>query len=483
LSSLRSKLDRLEGLPAPRTSGGPNAPAAPATSGAPERPVTSGVTSRSPLLDDLRARMHAVLEKTARHRSRTPPDVDTRDEPDGGELPFVTTETDKGPLHLRRWRLSAAHRTGRASLLPARDASAELLGCLALDPSIAGCDPARALYLDTETTGLAGGTGTVAFLVGLAQWEAPADPALGQGSLVVEQVLVRNLGEEAPMLEHVAARMRDASMLVTFNGKTFDLPLLRTRFVMARIPVPSALPHLDLLHVARRLHKPRGVECKLVNIERVILGFERHDDVPSGDVSACYLHFLRTGDARALLGVIEHNAWDVVAMAALVGLYGEPLDRDGGRGALAADDLIGFARTMKRAGKHELAYDIATRAVDQGAGHESLRARAEIAKVRGDRERALVDYLALADKVDDPRVRLELAKLYEHYVKEPLRALGYVEAGTHEKPDAISKRHARLTRKARSNAGTRVGSEALFPQAQGGEPVKHRRPRGGTSGA
>jgi hypothetical protein len=290
---------------------------------------------------------------------------------------------------------------------------------------------------------LSGGTGTVAFLVGLAFWDE-------SGALVLEQILVRNLGEEAPMLAHVASRMRGASMIVSFNGKSFDLPLLRTRFVMARIDAPSEPPHLDLVHVARRLHRPRtrasahsGAEtwsCKLTTIERMILGFERHDDVPSGEVSQVYLHFLRTGEARALLGVIEHNAWDVLAMAALVGLYGEPLDGT----QLAPEDLVGVARTLKRAGEIDRAFEVAMRAVEAGAGHESLRARAEIAKARGDRARALSDFEALAAAVDDAHVRLELAKLYEHYVREPARALAVVAQGTSEDAARSLRRSHRL---------------------------------------
>src|SRR2546421_3095680 len=100
------------------------------------------------------------------------------------------------------------------------------------------------------------------------------------------------------------------------------MPLLRTRFVMTRMSPPAEPPHLDLLHVARRVHGKRVRRgCRLVAIERDVLGFERADDIESKDVSQCYLHFLRTGDAHALLGVVEHNAWDVVAMVALVGLY------------------------------------------------------------------------------------------------------------------------------------------------------------------
>jgi len=383
----------------------------------------------SALLDSLRARMRSILERTA-VQPRAPRAVDTVD------LPFVTRETDLGPLHLRTLGLSAAHRTGRHPILPAKTASASLLALLALDPSLAGCDPEGALYLDTETTGLAGGTGTVAFLVGLARWEG--------STFVLEQVLVRNLGEEAPMLTFVAERLARASMIVTFNGKSFDMPLLRTRFVMARIEPPRELPHLDLVHVARRLHKRRGLECKLTSLERDLLGFVRHDDVPSGDVSACYLHFLRTGDATTLLGVVEHNAWDVVAMAALVGLYGEPLEGS----QLDPGDLVGLARTLRRAGAVDHALDAANLAVDRGAGHDSLRARAEIAKARGDRARALADYAALAAQVDDPAARLELAKLYEHFARDPLRALDVVASGTNEATDAAERRTARLRRKA-----------------------------------
>jgi uncharacterized protein YprB with RNaseH-like and TPR domain len=414
---------------------------------------TPTAPERAATLEELRARMKALLDRSAPATApRTLAPLGERD-----DLPFVTRETPGGPLHLRVRRLSAAHRTGRAGILPARDASAELLALLALDPSLAACDVERALYLDTETTGLHGGTGTIAFLVGLAFWE--------DGGLVVEQVLVRQLGEERPMLEHVAERIRSASMLVTFNGKSFDLPLLRTRFLMGRLTPPTEPPHLDLVHVARRLHKARGIVCRLTTLEQRVLGFERIDDVPGGEVSACYLHFLRTGEAGPLLGVIDHNAWDVVAMAALVGLYGEPLD--GSR--LEPEDLVGVARTLLRAGERERAFDTATAAVERGGGHASLRARADIAKARGDRARALVDFETLASQVDDGNVRLELAKLYEHHVKAPARALDVVLRGTSEAPEQASKRAHRLERKL-----ARSDQKALF-DAPG--PVRRRTKR------
>jgi uncharacterized protein YprB with RNaseH-like and TPR domain len=391
------------------------------------------LSERSTRLEELRARMQVVLERGAPRPARPRTFVEAP------ELPFVSHETPLGVIHVRRVRFPASHRMGRASVLAAREASAELLGLLSLNPSLLICDPARALYLDTETTGLHGGTGTIAFLVGLAFWEKD-DSDRGGPVLVVEQLLVRRPGEEAPMLERVAARLRDASMVVTFNGKAFDLPLLRTRFTMARMPLPEEPPHLDLVHVARRLHRDPAGPCKLTSIEQRVLGFERYGDVASADVSARYLHFLRTGDVEGLLDVVKHNAFDVVAMVALVGLYGEPL----GTTSLSPGDLVGVAQTLLRAGEKERAFEIVHRAVGNGAGDLGLLARAQIAKKSGDRARALVDFETLSSKVDDPRVRLELAKLYEHFVKEPTRALAVARRGTGERPDRAERRARRL---------------------------------------
>jgi hypothetical protein len=186
------------------------------------------------------------------------------------------------------------------------------------------------------------------------------------------------------------------------------------------------------------------VTCKLTTLEERVLGFARHDDIPSGEVSACYLHFLRTGQTQPLLGVVEHNAWDVVAMAALVGLYGEPLEGT----QLCADDLAAMAQSLLRAGAKDLAFDAASRAVDAAEGGElPLRARAQVAKARGDRQRALADFEVLAAQVDDPTVRLELAMLYEHHVKAPEQALDLVRRGTGEGEERSRRRASRLERK------------------------------------
>jgi hypothetical protein len=334
-----------------------------------------------------------------------------------------------------------AARVGRVPLVSARDADGALLALLALDPALSACDPRGALFVDTETTGLAGGTGTVPFLLGMAWYDAEA------GVFVAEQALLRRLGEEAPILELYARRAAAASMVVTFNGKAFDLPLLRTRFVMNRIPAPTEPPHLDLVHVARRIHRGRLRSRTLVAIENEVLGRARVDDVAGGDIVATYMHFLRTGDDEALLGVVEHNLADVLAMVALVGLYGERLSATYAPSELDGSDLAGVARTLKRAGADALAAECADLAVSRGGGAEARRARGDIARARGDKARALADYEALAAEVDDPSVRLALCKLYEHHVRSFAEALALVDLGTGEDEEAASRRRSRLSRK------------------------------------
>ena len=210
---------------------------------------------------------------------------------------------------------------------------------------------------------------------------------------------------------------------------------------MTRRPKLPARPHLDLLHVARRVHRARLGSCRLVTLESEVLGFVRGPDIEGGEIPARYAHFLRTGDEEALAAVALHNAWDVASMAALVGLYGEPFE------LLHPGDLVGVARTLERARALDIAERAANTALERGAGPEGLRVRGSIARARGDRAQALCDFEALAAEVDDPKVRLDLAKLYEHFVKQPLRALELVDQGTGESPEATHKRRTRLERK------------------------------------
>jgi uncharacterized protein len=278
-----------------------------------------------------------------------------------------------------------------------------------------------------------GGAGAIAFLLGMAWFD-------DEQRLHVEQLLLRSPSDEPALLDVLSERLARTTLLVSYNGKAFDWPLLKGRYVMNRRTIPSDLPHLDLLHIGRRLHRARLGACRLKTLESEVLGFERGVDVDGGDVPARYAHFLRTGDEEALRQVVDHNAWDVVSMAALVGLYGEPFD------LMHGEDLVGFAKTMKRAGALAVAERAADRALELGA-KRALKVRGDVHKARGDRARALEDFEALAETLDDPALRLELAKLYEHFVKDPGRALEILQHGTGEAESAAEKRRQRLERK------------------------------------
>src|SRR5207249_191937 len=201
-------------------------------------------------------------------------------------------------------------------------------------------DPAKWLFLDTETTGLSGGTGTYAFLVGLAWWEA--------GGLQVEQLFLRDFAEEHSILHELAQRLSERPVLITFNGKTFDWPLLENRFTMTRsIPAPKLAAHLDLLHPARALWKLRLGSVRLAELERKVLdparlGWTRDDDVPSSLIPQFYFDYLRGGPPGPLAGVVRHNQMDLRGLAALFGKINGLLSEHGERDEAAALDLFGL---------------------------------------------------------------------------------------------------------------------------------------------
>lgn len=406
----------------------------------------SSEAAGSPELAELRARMQAIMGKRV-------PKAEKRGVPELTLLPFQVHEHAAGPLCQRRELLAPSYHVGRIPVDSAKAASSELLGLLGLEPALSQLDPSRALFFDTETTGLGVGTGTCAFLIGLGYFEVLDGSAPEAGALVLEQLLLRSPVDEAAALAVFRERVEACSLLVSFNGKTFDWPLLCDRFVMHRMRPPPERPHLDLLHVARRLHRARIGACRLKSVESEVLGFERDGDIDGADVAPRYAHFLRTGDEEALRAVVDHNLWDVASMAALVGLYGEPFD------VLHPSDLLGIARTLKRTKDLERATQVTERALERGAGSAALELRARLHKARGDRARALEDFEALTREVDDPAVRLELAKLYEHFVKDPVRALAVVASGVDEAEVATARRRARLAKKVERNLRVADGAK------------------------
>jgi uncharacterized protein len=291
-------------------------------------------------------------------------------------------------------------------------------------------DPEKWLFLDTETTGLAGGTGTYAFLVGLAWWDA--------GGLQIEQLFLRDFSEEHSLLHELAARLAERPVLVTFNGKSFDWPLLENRFTMTRaIKVPQLAAHLDLLHPARALWKLRLGSVRLVELERHVLdagrlGWHRGDDVSSAFIPQFYFDYLRGGVADPLAGVVKHNQMDLRGLAALFGKINSLLDE---RQSLAAEDsldLFGLSKFLQRRGDNQRAHSTCLRALDAGlpAGFRSRATRelAMMAKRRGDIHNAAALWHELAgDPVDGIEACQQLAIHYERRENNFDQALAFAQ--------------------------------------------------------
>lgn len=202
------------------------------------------------------------------------------------------------PFSNRRW----------LDRLPAADLRAASL--LATQDGVEFPPPSDWLFLDLETTGLSGGAGTYAFLIGVG-WLEP-------DGFRVRQFFLRELAEERALLEAVAPLLQRAALLVTYNGKVFDAPVLETRFRLARLP--SALegkPHLDLLYPARRLWRLRWDSLRLLELERNLLHYHRPEDIPGELIPGLYFDYLRNGDESPLWSVFRHNLEDVVTLAAL----------------------------------------------------------------------------------------------------------------------------------------------------------------------
>ena len=313
-------------------------------------------------------------------------------------------------------------------------------------------------YLDTETTGLSGGTGTCAFLIGIGAAE-------GSG-FRVRQFFLRDFTEEKAALAALAEALAPYDLLVTYNGKTFDVPLLETRYTLARMRSPfSKLVHLDLLHPARRLWKLRLESCRLKNLERELLGIARNGDVPGSEIPQIYFDYLRTGSAKGLQPVFFHNALDIVTLAGLTVEVAQSIATAGGAQS-DSRDLFSLSRVLERAGASDLARSTCLEALARGLP-ESVEPQAlwQLA-AQHKRERRYQDAVEVWMRIINMRSRytvdacVELAIHYEHRVRDADKALEFAEAAfQHLQENSASKswlerllhRRQRLLGKLRQN--------------------------------
>jgi hypothetical protein len=249
-------------------------------------------------------------------------------------------------------------------------------------------DPAGWAIVDTETSGLAGGTGTWVFCVGVGR--------LAAGRLRLRQWLLTRLDAEPAFLDAVASALADASLLISYNGKSFDLPLLATRFrLTGRQPALDGLGHLDLLYPVRRAFGGRWPDCRLASVEERLLHATRRDDLPGAEAPAAWLAWLRRGDASRLGAVLRHNRIDLLSVAALLPALVRVVEAPAELGA----DSAAIARHELRLRRPERALAVLQ------AGRAELDAPAalllaRLLRRRGDWEQAIGIWRALAEEGD-----------------------------------------------------------------------------------
>ncbi|MBI4557990.1 MAG: ribonuclease H-like domain-containing protein [Candidatus Hydrogenedentes bacterium] len=331
-------------------------------------------------------------------------------------VPGEVVSNAAGSFYLVRSDFPLEWPQGRVELGAVLEVIPENIALAACDSDLERFNPSTALFLDTETSGIVGGTGTIAFLVGVGY--------LTEGKFRLEQCFLRDFDEETAMLHHLDPIFARAESVVSYNGKTFDLPLLRTRYITNRMR--SQLDcgvHLDLLHAARRFWKLRLGDCSLPNIERRVLGIERHNDVPGEEIPQIWFDYLRTRDARRLDRVFNHHRMDILSLVALTAWLSRCLELPEGEGFEHAEDRLSLVRLHFRQRRFE---DVARAAeklleveTEQNLRLECLQFMAFAWKRLQDFERMAEAWdLVLRESPRDLQARLELAKYYEHRMRD-----------------------------------------------------------------
>jgi len=335
----------------------------------------------------------------------------------------------------------------RTDLIPA--VLERLFGC-AFPDSI---EPEDILFLDTETTGLSGGAVSLAFEIGVGYFT--------NAGFVVEQFFMHDYAQEGAMLRALHTLIQRFDVLCTFNGRTFDVPLLKSRFVMNRIvDDPFPVVHADVLHPARRLWKLRLKRCSLGRLEEELLHVQREDDLPGAMVPQTYFQYLKDGLFEPIRQILEHNKQDVVSLAQLLFFMCRHASRP--EAIPHGADLLSLAKAMEKAGAQEEAvrcYRLGAQGSLQGP---SLQALGRIEKRCGHVQSAIAIYQTMLKQHADPVYACEaLAKLYEHQLHDLPSAISYTrqallllaepslfqDGSVQDKQSLLQYRYARLRRK------------------------------------
>lgn len=359
-------------------------------------------------MDDLRQELDRLKLRLQAREQRRVEEAEFIEEPMPGEE--VETSAGRHWEAITNWERHRRYGCFEISTLAELNDSQ----LLTLDENLPRADPSRWAFLDTETTGVAGGAGTLAFLIGVGRLTARG--------FTVTQYFIRDFDEEASALTALARDLEDAEVLVTYNGRAFDAPLLDSRYTLARLRSPLArLPHLDLLYSARRLWKLRFESCRLVELENRILGIERQGDVAGSLIPHLYFEYLRTRYAHRLVPVLKHNVWDIVTLACLTAIVPRVFSADSD--LVHAGEMLGVGRWL----------------LEQGDSDGALRLF-ERAMTRSEWDR-----LPLNRRLDALET---LAKNAEHQRRDFVAALNFTEQGRAlSNTPEWEKREQRLRRK------------------------------------
>jgi uncharacterized protein YprB with RNaseH-like and TPR domain len=391
-------------------------------------------------------------------------------------LPGFWQDTPAGRVFVVEQRFELEHEHGALPLGRTLDIAPALLARLGRDAALGAVDLRKVAFLDTETTGLAGGTGTVAFLIGMGHFL--------DGHFRLRQYFLEDFDGEEAMIRALTDYLADFEGVVTFNGKTFDMPLLQTRIRMTRIRRGlSDLAHLDLLHPARRLYRDRIPSCRLQELERQFLGLTRQEDIPGWEIPSVYFRYVRTRRFRALLPIFEHNALDVLSLVTLAAHLAHVWRGDGLRDG---GDRLALGRACEQDGSFDEAIEHLEAALDcadlRPVEREECERRVSLLYKRlGRPDDALAMWYRVANRPDNRSLYplLELAKHFEHVTKDLAAAraaceralalieqhharMGYARAATDR--DQLQRRVVRIEQ--RLNRQTTRNADTRRPRAQ-----------------
>ena len=417
--------------------------------------------------DDLQQLLAALRRKIARIERKhsvaaplpSPPPCFDRERPARYFIEeWMSGEVVETPCgqHFETERLWERHRRhGSMDIDALLELPPDLLGPLS-SGEITHSAPERWAFLDTETTGLAAGAGTYAFLVGIGR--------ITPQGFRIRQFFMRDYGEEPSMLWALSKHLEQFEVLVSYNGKVYDQPLLETRYRLARRPSPfERIRHLDLMYGARRLWKLRMESCRLVDLEAQILGFEREGDLPGEMIPYVYFEYLRSRQALRVAPIFHHNAMDILTLACLTGIvpfaYRAPEQMRFSHGA----DLLGLARWVLKTGDQERALRLMRRALELGLPDDLLfRTLWDVATLEK-RRRKTAEALAVLEELASCRnpyrvaALVELAKHYEHAERDYARALACAERACELEPTPeLERRRQRLARRLAAATGPRL---------------------------